>query len=174
MAHNEFDLSTSARQEMIDRGFDPDFSSAVRQQVQQIRNKPQTAPGPDVRDLRSLLWSSIDNDTSRDLDQAEVAERVSGGIRVMVAVADVDGSVEKATPIDRHAAAQTCTVYTGVKNFSMLPDDLSTDLTSLNENVDRRAMVAEYIVAPDGTFTAPSIYRALIRNHAQLAYNAVG
>src|SRR5580692_11820243 len=129
MAHNEFDLSTSARQEMIDRGFDPDFSSAVRQQVQQIRNKPQTAPGPDVRDLRSLLWSSIDNDSSRDLDQAEVAERVAGGIRVLVAVADVDSDVPIGSPIDQHAADQTTSVYTGVRTFSMLPEELSTGLT---------------------------------------------
>ncbi len=169
-----FDLIASARQEMIDNGFDPDFPRGTQEQLDAIKARPVSAASGDVKDLRQLLWSSIDNDTSRDLDQAEVAERVSGGIRVMVAVADVDGSVEKATPIDRHAAAQTCTVYTGVKNFSMLPDDLSTDLTSLNENVDRRAMVAEYVVAPDGTITAPSIYRALIRNHAQLAYNAVG
>ena len=171
---NHFDLVAAAKQEMIDHGFDPDFPRGTQEQLAAIKARPAPAASADVKDLRQLLWSSIDNDTSRDLDQAEVAERVSGGIRVMVAVADVDGSVEKATPIDRHAAAQTCTVYTGVKNFSMLPDDLSTDLTSLNENVDRRAMVAEYIVAPDGTFTAPSIYRALIRNHAQLAYNAVG
>jgi len=171
---NHFDLVAAAKQEMIDHGFDPDFPRGTQEQLAAIKARPVPAASGDVKDLRQLLWSSIDNDTSRDLDQAEVAERVSGGIRVMVAVADVDGLVEKATPIDRHAAAQTCTVYTGVKNFSMLPDDLSTDLTSLNENVDRRAMVAEYIVAPDGTFTAPSIYRALIRNHAQLAYNAVG
>src|SRR5580658_5492680 len=99
MAHNGFDLAASARQEMIDRGFDPDFSAAVRQQIQQIRIKPQTAPGPEVRDLRSMLWSSIDNDSSRDLDQAEVAERVNGGIRVMIAIADVDSDVPVGTPI---------------------------------------------------------------------------
>jgi exoribonuclease-2 len=171
---NHFDLVAAAKQEMIDHGFDPDFPRGTQEQLDAIKARPVPAASGDVKDLRQLLWSSIDNDTSRDLDQAEVAERVSGGIRVMVAVADVDGSVEKATPIDCHAAAQTCTVYTGVKNFSMLPDDLSTDLTSLNENVDRRAMVVEYVVAPDGTFTAPAIYRAVIRNHAQLAYNAVG
>jgi exoribonuclease-2 len=169
-----FDLSSAARQEMIDNGFDPDFPRGTQEQLDAIKAKPAPAPGPDVRDLRNLLWSSIDNDTSRDLDQAEVAERVPDGIKVMVAVADVDSAVEKGTPIDRHAAGQTCTVYTGVRNFSMLPDELSTDLTSLNENQDRRAMVSEYIVAKDGTITSPSIYRAIIRNHAQLAYNAVG
>ena len=90
-----------------------------------------------MRDLRGLLWSSIDNDTSRDLDQIEVAERVDGGIRVRVGVADVSASVLKDTPIDRHAAEQTQTVYTAVRNFPMLPKELSTDLTSLNENEDR-------------------------------------
>jgi VacB/RNase II family 3'-5' exoribonuclease len=169
-----FDLIASARQEMIDNGFDPDFPRGTQEQLDAIKAKPAPTVTGDVHDLRNLLWSSIDNDTSRDLDQAEVAERVTGGIRVMVAVADVDSAVEKATPIDRHAAAQTCTVYTGVKNFSMLPDDLSTGLTSLNENADRRAMVVDYVVAPDGTIASPSIYRALVRNHAQLAYNAVG
>ncbi len=172
MSH--FDLSASARQEMIDNGFDPDFPRGTQEQLDAIKAKPAPAPGPDVKDLRDLLWSSIDNDTSRDLDQAEVAERVPGGIRVRVAVADVDSAVEKGTPIDRHAAAQTCTVYTGVRNFSMLPDELSTDLTSLNENQDRRAMVAEYVVDGDGMIAQGSIYRALIRNHAQLAYNATG
>jgi len=169
-----FDLIASARQEMIDNGFDPDFPRGTQEQLDAIKGKPAPAPTGDVHDLRQMLWSSIDNDTSRDLDQAEVAERVSGGIRIRVAVADVDSDVEKGTPIDHHASDQTCTVYTGVKNFSMLPDDLSTDLTSLNENADRRAMVVETVVAPDGSITAPSIYRALIRNHAQLAYNGVG
>src|ERR1700722_2062035 len=107
MTHNGFDLSASARQEMIDQGFEPDFSSAVRQQIQEIRNKPQSATGAEVRDLRNLLWSSIDNDSSRDLDQAEVAERVAGGIRVLVAVADVDSDVAIDTPVDKHASEQT-------------------------------------------------------------------
>lgn len=169
-----FDLSAAARQEMIDNGFDPDFPKGTPEQLDAIKSRSAPAATGDVRDLRNLLWSSIDNDTSRDLDQAEVAERVPGGIKIMVAVADVDEAVKKDTPIDRHAAGQTCTVYTGVRNFSMLPDDLSTDLTSLNENTDRRAMVVESIVGADGTLSSPSIYRALIRNHAQLAYNAVG
>jgi VacB/RNase II family 3'-5' exoribonuclease len=169
-----FDLIASARQEMIDNGFDPDYPPGTQEQLAAIKARPPFALTGDVHDLRQLLWSSIDNDTSRDLDQAEVAERVSGGIRIRVAVAYVDGDVEKGTPIDRHAAEQTCTVYTGVKNFAMLPDELSTDLTSLNENQDRRAMVVELVVAPDGSITSPSIYRALIRNHAQLAYNGVG
>jgi exoribonuclease-2 len=174
MAHNGFDLSSSARQEMIDQGFEPDFSSAVRQQIQQIRSKPQAPPGPEVRDLRNLLWSSIDNDSSRDLDQAEVAERVSGGIRVLVAIADVDTDVAIDTPVDRHASEQTSSVYTGIRTFPMLPEELSTDMTSLNENVDRLAVVVDFTIAEDCTVTSGGIYRALVRNHAQLTYNATG
>jgi len=166
-------LQAAARQEMIDHGFDPDFPKGTVEQLAEIKSHPPTAAA-NASDLRNLLWSSIDNDTSRDLDQAEVAERVSAGIRVMVAVADVDASVHSATPIDRHACSQTTSVYTGVKTFSMLPEELSTDLTSLNQDADRVAMVVEYVVAPDGSITAPNFYRALIRNRAQLAYNAVG
>src|SRR5208282_3363094 len=110
----------------------------------------------------------------RDLDQIEVAERTADGIRVRVGIADVDSSVDMRTPIDRHASDQTTTVYTGVKNFSMIPDELSTDLTSLNENEDRPAIVIEYTVAKDGSIGSPDVYRALVRNRAQLAYNAVG
>ncbi len=127
-----------------------------------------------MRDLTSLLWSSIDNDDSRDLDQIEWAERVAGGIRVLVGVADVDSAVAKATPIDSHAARETTTVYAGVHTFPMLPERLSTDLTSLNENQDRAGMVIEMVVAADGSIASNSIYRALLRNRAQLAYSTVG
>jgi exoribonuclease-2 len=171
---SHFDLIASARQEMIDHGFDPDFPPGVDQQIAEFKARAKPAASADVRDLRDLLWSSIDNDTSRDLDQAEVAERVDGGIRIRVAIADVDYAVEIGTPIDKHASAQTTTVYTGVKNFSMLPEELSTDLTSLNEAGDRLSVVIEMVVAKDGSIASPDIYRAWIRNHAQLAYNAVG
>jgi exoribonuclease-2 len=170
MAANGFDLAASAHQEMIDRGFHPDFPPEVLQQLKAL--KPLTAG--DARDLRSLPWSSIDNDTSRDLDQAEVAERVSGGIRIMVAVADVDSEVAIGTPIDQHAASETTSVYTGIKTFPMLPEKLSTDITSLNQNADRLAVVIEMVVGADGTVSSESIYRALVRNQAQLTYNAVG
>ncbi len=118
---------------MLAEGFQPDFSPAAVQQVKTLeaRKAPVTADG--LRDLRSLLWSSIDNDSSRDLDQAEAAERVSGGIRVLVAIADVDHDVPADSPIDRHAAHETTSVYTGIETFPMLPLQLSTDLTSLNE-----------------------------------------
>lgn len=172
---SRFDLVEAARQEMLDHGFEPDYLAGTDRQIANYRAKPAPEPTGDIRDMRSLLWSSIDNDTSRDLDQLEVAEAAgSAGTRVRVAVADVDVAVEIRTPIDRHASKQTTTVYTGVKNFSMLPDELSTDLTSLNENADRLAMVIEYVVAGDGSISSPGIYRALVRNHAQLAYNGVG
>src|SRR5579862_6107334 len=134
-----FDLAAAARQEMIDEGFQPDFPPGVQEQLESIQSRPPAQATGDIRDLRSLLWSSIDNDTSRDLDQIEVAERVDGGIRVMVEIADVSAAVMKGTPIDQHAAEQTQTVYTAVRNFSMLPMELSTDMTSLNENEDRAA-----------------------------------
>jgi VacB/RNase II family 3'-5' exoribonuclease len=169
-----FDLLAAARQDMLDRGFDPDFPPGVDGQIAELRARPPAATSGDLRDLTGLLWSSIDNDTSRDLDQAEVAEKVEGGIRVMVAVADVDQAVPIGSPIDRHASEQTTTVYTGVKNFSMLPDELSTDLTSLNESANRAAVVLEMTVTSDGSIESPAIYRALIRNHAQLTYNGVG
>ncbi len=143
-------------------------------QLAALTAKPPSAPAGEVRDLRSLLWSSIDNDTSRDLDQAEVAERVNGGIRVLIAIADVDVDVPIGSPIDRHAAAQTTSVYTGIRTFSMLPEELSTDLTSLNEGADRVAVVVEMVVAGDGSISSSAIYRAQVRNQAQLTYNGVG
>jgi VacB/RNase II family 3'-5' exoribonuclease len=170
MVANGFDLAAAAHQEMIERGFHPDFPAEVLQQLKAL--KP--AAVGDARDLRGLQWSSIDNDTSRDLDQAEVAERVSGGIRIMVAIADVDSEVAIGTPIDQHAASETTSVYTGIKTFPMLPEKLSTDITSLNQGADRLAVVIEMVVAADGTVSSESIYRALVRNQAQLTYNAVG
>ena len=154
MNHNGFDLASAAHQVMIDNGFHPDFPPEVLKQMAALnaqKSTPLTASG--VRDLRSLLWSSIDNDTSRDLDQAEVAERVANGIRVLVAVADVDSDVPKDSPIDKHAQSETTSVYTGVRTFPMLPEDLSTGLTSLNQDEDRLAVVIEFVVASDGSVT---------------------
>ncbi len=127
-----------------------------------------------MRDLRNLLWSSIDNDTSRDLDQIEVAQSLpDGSTRVLIGIADVDAFVTKGTPIDLHAAQQTTTLYTGVRNFSMLPEALSTGLTSLLENEDRLSIVIEFVVR-DGEVESSDIYQALVRNKAQLTYDAVG
>ncbi len=174
MPPNGFDLVAAARQEMLDHGFHPDFAPSVGAQLATLETRAAPTPEGDVRDLRSLLWSSIDNDTSRDLDQAEVAERVSGGIRLSIAIADVDADVPAGSPIDAHAAAQTTSVYTGIKTFPMLPERLSTDLTSLNEGADRLAVVIEMVVAADGSISSESVYRALVRNRAQLTYNGVG
>src|SRR6202162_3021869 len=131
MSDNHFDLGAMAHQEMLTEGFHPDFPSAVVQQVKARQAQPAAANGASspgvngqMRDLRSLLWSSIDNDSSRDLDQAEVADRVDTGIRIRIGIADVDADVEIGSPIDRHAAEQTTTVYTGVQTFSMLPEQL--------------------------------------------------
>ena len=174
MAHNGFDLFAAARQEMIDEGFQPDFPPEAGRQLEAIKMRAAPSMDAGLRDLRSLLWSSIDNDTSRDLDQAEAAERVSAGIRVLIAIADVDSDVPIGSPIDQHAAAQTTSVYTGIRTFPMLPEQLSTDLTSLNQDADRLAVVVDMVVAPDGSITSGGIYRALVRNRAQLTYNGVG
>jgi exoribonuclease-2 len=173
MSNSQYDLGLMAHQEMIAQGFHPDFPPAVDQQVKTLASQsPASVAG--LKDLRSLLWSSIDNDTSRDLDQAEVAERLSTGIRVMIAIADVDSDVPIGSPIDQFAADQTTSVYTGVRTFSMLPEQLSTGLTSLNEAADRAAIVIDFMVASDGSVTSQGIYRALVRNQAQLTYNGVG
>ena len=174
MNHNGFDLSAAARQTMIDEGFQPDFPPAVQAQMAVLRAQPAVHANGAMRDLRALLWSSIDNDTSRDLDQAEFAERADNGIRVLVAIADVDEDVLAGTAIDLHAASETTSVYTGVRTFPMLPEELSTGLTSLNEYEDRVAVVIEIVVAADGSVSSGNVYRALIRNQAQLTYNGVG
>jgi exoribonuclease-2 len=145
----------------------------VERQLDTIEG-PAPASG-DLRDLRKLLWCSIDNDDSRDLDQLTVAEDLGGGrTRVMVAVADVDAVVRKDTPIDEHARHNTTSVYTAAKIFPMLPEKLSTNLTSLNEHQERVAMVMDMTVDSDGSMTEGTVYRALVYNQAQLAYNSVG
>jgi VacB/RNase II family 3'-5' exoribonuclease len=174
MSTPTFDVVASASAEMIREGFRSDFPDGTDAQIEAIRAAQDTPPAVGVRDMRALLWSSIDNDTSRDLDQIEVAERVQGGIRVMVGIADVSAAVSRGTPIDRHAAEQTQTVYTAVRNFSMLPTELSTDLTSLNEDEDREAVVVEWVVDSAGSVKQSSIYQATVRNQAQLAYSHVG
>jgi exoribonuclease-2 len=173
---SHLDLQATARQIMIAEGFEPDFPAGVSQQLAEISEHPPTlAPSSAVRDLRSLLWSSIDNDTSKDLDQIEAAERLpSGGVKVMVGIADVDAFVAKDSPIDQHAARETTTVYTGICNFPMLPNELSTGASSLLENVDRPGIVIEFVVDSSGSISASDVYRAIVRNKAQLTYNAVG
>lgn len=169
------DLQATAKQVMQEHGFNPDFPAEITTQLASLDGQSQAVSGKDVRDLRSLLWSSIDNDTSRDLDQIEVAERVSNGdVKILVGIADVDACVSKQTPIDQHAARETTTVYTGIRNFPMLPEQLSTGTTSLLESQDRPAVVIEFIVASDGTVKSSDVYRAIVRNKAQLQYNSIG
>ena len=170
MHPNHFDLVAASRQEMIAEGFLPGIPADAMNQLHGV----PTAPDSSLRDLTGLLWSSIDNDDSRDLDQIEWAERTPAGTRVLVGIADVDSAVAKDTPIDRYAARETTTVYAGLHIYPMLPEELSTDLTSLNEAGDRAAVIIEFTVTEDGTLAAPAIYRARVRNHAQLAYNSVG
>jgi exoribonuclease-2 len=172
---SHLNLQATAKDIMIAEGFQPDFPPNVAEQLAQINAHPPALAAAPVRDLRSLLWSSIDNDTSKDLDQIEVAEGLpDGGVRVMVGIADVDAFVAKDSPIDQHAARETTTVYTGVCNFPMLPNELSTGASSLLENVDRPAIVIEFVVDSGGSITASDVYRAIVRNRAQLTYNAVG
>src|SRR4051812_48223150 len=165
------DLRRVARQAMLDRGLLVDFSAAVFAQLAGI----VAPPFPPLRDLRNLQWCSIDNDDSRDLDQLTVSENLTttGAVRILVAVADVDWLVAKATPIDSHAAANTTSVYTAAQLFPMLPERLSTELTSLNPHTDRATLVIEYTVTDEGDVVEPEVSRALVRNRAKLAYDGV-
>jgi exoribonuclease-2 len=174
MAYSYFDLAASAHDEMLHEGFAPDFAPEVERQVADLKARAKPAADNLVRDLRDRLWSSIDNDTSRDLDQIEIADRAPGGILVSVAIADVDTDVSIGSPIDQHAASQTTTVYTPMRTFPMLPEALSTDLTSLSPSSDRLAIVIEMLVAGDGSIASSDIYRALVRNRFQLTYSRVG
>jgi VacB/RNase II family 3'-5' exoribonuclease len=168
-----FDLRRIAHQAMLARGLEPDFPPAVMQQLLQIRGPARDAPRA-IRDLRQRLWCSIDNDHSMDLDQLTVAERLpTDGVKVLVAIADVDALVQKASPIDNHASTNTTSVYTAAVIFPMLPDRLSTDLTSLGEGDDRLAIVIEMDVRADGSVQDSSVYRALVKNYAKLAYSSV-
>ena len=161
---------------MHEKGFELEPPAGASQQLLELGRHPSPVTvGTGVRDLRHLPWSSIDNDTSRDLDQLEAAESLSsGGTRVMVGIADVDAFVPKDSPLDRFAAGQTTTVYTGVRTFPMLPEELSTGTTSLLEGSDKLAVVVEFVVDADGHVQSNSIYRAVVRNRAQLTYDGVG
>jgi exoribonuclease-2 len=175
-----FNLVAAAHAAMREHGFDPDFPHGTDAELTAILahcTLPSAAPNfrEEFRDLRALLWSSIDNDTSRDLDQIEWAERLPDGrIRILVGIADVDCRVTTGTIIDSHARSQTTSVYTGVKVFPMLPPELSEGVTSLNENEERVAVVVEFCVDEGGLVSGGKACRALVRNRAQLAYNSVG
>jgi len=160
---------------MRQHGFEPEFSAEVMREVKAL-DDPSNNPIPsEVRDLRELLWSSVDNRESRDLDQIEVAERLSDdSIRIMIGVADVESLVQLGSAADTHAAANTTSVYTGVAVFPMLPERLSTNLTSLNEGEDRLAVVIQFDVTRSGELANTSVYRAVVRNRAKLVYDPVG
>src|SRR5262249_6468615 len=165
-------LEQIAHQAMLERGLAPDFSDAAKRQADAITG-PASEDG--VRDMRNLLWCSIDNDDSRDLDQLTVAEDLGGGkVRCLIAVADVDALIKRGSPIDDHAQQNTTSVYTAARIFPMLPEKLSTDLTSLNEDEERIALVVDVQVGPDGTVLGGDVSRARVHNKAKLAYNSVG
>jgi exoribonuclease-2 len=160
---------------MLANGFLPDFSPEAAEELRRIRGRALPKPDAEIRDLRGLLFSSIDNENSRDLDQVEYAEMRSDGVaRLLVGIADVDHFVEKGSAIDRRAERNTVTIYTETEVFPLLPPELSFDLTSLRENEDRLAVVCEMNVTPDGDVPESTFYRALIRNRAKLAYEQVG
>ena len=166
-------LERIAYRAMKERGFLPDFSRAALDDLKNIQQDGGGLKSPD-KDLRHLLWASIDNDDSLDLDQLTVAEALPDKkVKILVAVADVDAVVKKNSAIDSHARQNTTSVYTAGRTFPMLPEKLSTDLTSLNYHEDRPAMVIEMIISDAGEMQSSDIYRALVRNHAKLAYNSV-
>ena len=175
MTSTPIDLKARAHQAMLDAGFRPDFPADVLHEMQLLKQAAPKDNGQALRDLRSLLWSSIDNDSSRDLDQVEYVEKLPGGAtRLLIGIADVDTLVPKDSATDRQAAAQTTSVYAGVTTFPMLPGELSTDLTSLMDAQDRVAIVIELHVLESGDVDAHEFYPARLRNRAKLAYSSTG
>ncbi|OGB70995.1 MAG: ribonuclease II [Burkholderiales bacterium RIFOXYC12_FULL_65_23] len=173
LSNHRADLSTIASLAMFSRGLEPEFPDAVQKQLSRI-SAAASESDPSIRDLTGLPWCSIDNDDSRDLDQLTAIEPlVKGEVRVFVAVADVDALVKKGSAIDAHARHNTTSVYTSARVFPMLPERLSTDLTSLNPDADRLALVNQMDFSDDGILVSSSICRAVVRNKVQLAYDAV-
>lgn len=172
-------LESIAHRVMLERGLLPDFSSEALAELARLQHASKGEGGPDggssaIRDLRGLLWASIDNDDSRDLDQLTVAEPLPGNqVKILVAVADVDSLVKNASAIDTHARHNTTSVYTAAEIFPMLPEKLSTDLTSLNFDEERLSIVVEMVINADGTLQDSDIYRARVTNRAKLAYKSV-
>lgn len=171
--HHRAILQRIARRVMLEKGLVPVFSPEALAQLEEIQASA-TRTGLEIQDLRNLPWCSIDNDDSRDLDQLNVAETLPGGLtRIRIAIADVDALVGKGTAIDRHARQNTTSIYTAAEIFPMLPEKLSTDLTSLNPSVDRLAVVIGMVYAKDGSLQDSDICRAMVRNRAKLAYNSL-
>jgi exoribonuclease-2 len=169
----KYDLRSIARDALLHHGLVPEFTAEVLRELDAIDAAAPT-DAPDLRDLRHLAWASIDNDDSLDLDQLSVAEALADGqAKVFVAVADVDALVKARSAIDRHAAVNTTSIYTPAGVFPMLPEKLSTNLTSLNEDKERCAVVVEMTVTADGEVLDGDLYRARVLNHAKLAYNGL-
>ncbi len=167
-------LANIARRVMLERGLEPDFPEAALAQLAAMQAGEPAASARPERDLTHLLWVSIDNDDSRDLDQLTVADTTSDGqAKILVAIADVDSRVARGSAIDDHARHNTTSVYTTATIFPMLPEKLSTDLTSLNPDENRLALVLDMVVDGDGQPVSSDIYRAVVRNRAKLAYNSV-
>jgi len=166
---HRFILHNIARRAMFERGMFPDFPVQVLSELDKIQERSLRLD-KSTSDLRHLNWCSIDNDDSQDLDQLTFAEAVPGGVKVLVAIADVDAWVKKQSAIDEHASHNTTSIYTAAEIFPMLPEKLSTDFTSLKYEADRLAIIVEMIIAEDGSIKKTSIYRALVRNHAKLSY----
>jgi VacB/RNase II family 3'-5' exoribonuclease len=173
--HQRAELAAIAERAMRDRGFLPEFSPEAQAEAERMsEDLSGVARNGEALDLRHLLWSSIDNDDTRDLDQLTVADPLSEGrIRVRVAVADVESRVPEGSAIDRHAGHNTTSVYTPPKVFPMLPERLSTGITSLNEGEDRLAVVVDFVVHEDGSTGETDLYAAVVHNRAKLAYNAL-
>lgn len=166
-------LEQIARQAMRDRGFEPDLPPDAVAQTRESRDELQARDG-ERHDLRDRLWCSIDNVESRDLDQLTLAEPRGDAIGILVAIADVDALVQRESPVDRRAALNTTSVYTAAKVFPMLPERFSTDLTSLAPDQDRAAIVVDMTVERDGSLSRSTLFPALVRNRAKLAYPTVG
>jgi VacB/RNase II family 3'-5' exoribonuclease len=167
-------LQRIARRAMLEKDLLPDFSKEAIDELSRIKSHVPS-DGNHALDLRNLLWASIDNDDSLDLDQLTVAEAMPGDkTKILVALADVDIMVKKGSAIDDHAHHNTTSVYTAAMIFPMIPERLSTDLTSLNFNQDRPAIVVEMVIGADGSVLDSDIYQALVRNHAKLTYKGVG
>lgn len=166
-------LTRIAHRAMIERGLEPDFPPSALTEIQALQ-APDLSASKGIRDLRDSLWCSIDNDDSRDLDQLSVGEALANGaVKLLVAIADVAALVRQNSALDAHARKNTTSVYTAGGIFPMLPEKLSTDLTSLGFHEDRLALVIEMTFSADGSLTQSDVYEALVRNKAKLAYNSV-
>lgn len=171
----QIDFKRIAQQAMVDYGFEPFFPEKVLEEIRAVKDKISNEENSSLRDLRGLLWSSIDNADSLDLDQIEYCEPLNNKeIRVLVAIADVDEYVKQNSHVDQHASLNATSVYTGAQVFPMLPQTLSHDLSSLKQGEERKAVVIEYFICEDGSFRPGEIFRAFVQNKAKLVYDEVG